>query len=35
VIPAGVRSSGCIDGLEVLEVGSVRDAIREVLIPAG
>jgi len=35
VIPKGVRSVGRIDGLEVVEVASVRDAIEEALIPAG
>jgi DNA repair protein RadA/Sms len=35
VVPAGARSGGRVDGLEVVEVGSVRDAVAEVLIPAG
>ena len=35
VIPKGVRAVARIDGLEVVEVASVRDAIGEALIPAG
>ena len=35
VIPKGVRAVARIDGLEVVEVASVRDAIAEALIPAG
>jgi DNA repair protein RadA/Sms len=35
VVPAGVRAVGRLDALELLEVGSVRDAIEEALLPAG
>jgi DNA repair protein RadA/Sms len=35
VIPAGVRSVGRIDGVELVEVASVRDAVDAALIPAG
>jgi DNA repair protein RadA/Sms len=35
VIPAGVRQVTRIEGLELVEVGSVRDAVGEALIPAG
>jgi hypothetical protein len=30
-----VRAVGRLDALELLEVGSVRDAIEEALLPAG
>ncbi|HLM19269.1 MAG TPA: DNA repair protein RadA [Acidimicrobiia bacterium] len=35
VIPKGVRSTARIDGMEMIEVASVRDAIDAALIPAG
>jgi DNA repair protein RadA/Sms len=33
VIPAGVRSMARIDGLDLVEVGSVREALDEALVP--
>jgi DNA repair protein RadA/Sms len=35
VIPKSVRPAGRIDGLELIEVANVRDAVGEALIPAG
>jgi DNA repair protein RadA/Sms len=35
VVPAGARPGGRADGLEVLDVSSLSDAIAEALIPAG
>jgi DNA repair protein RadA/Sms len=35
VIPKSVRPPGRVDGLELVEVANVRDAVREALIPAG
>jgi len=35
VIPSGVRPTTRLDGLELVEVGSLRDAVGEALIPAG
>jgi DNA repair protein RadA/Sms len=35
VIPAGARQARRVDGLELIEVASVRDAVGEALIPAG
>jgi hypothetical protein len=35
VIPAGVRLTTRVEGLALVEVASVRDAIEEALIPAG
>jgi DNA repair protein RadA/Sms len=35
VVPTGVRPAGRVDGLELVEVSSLRDAVDEALIPAG
>lgn len=35
VVPTGARPAARIDGLELIEVGSVHDALREALLPAG
>ncbi len=35
VVPTGVRPTGRVDGLELVEVTSLRDAVGEALIPAG
>ena len=35
VVPTGVRPAGRLDGLELIEVSSLRDAVEEALIPAG
>jgi len=34
VVPTGVRPAGRLDGLELIEVSSLRDAVEEALIPA-
>lgn len=35
LVPAGVRTPGRIEGMELLEVSSVRDALETALLPAG
>jgi hypothetical protein len=35
VIPTGVRVAARVDGLDLVEVSSVRDAVTKALIPAG
>jgi hypothetical protein len=35
VVPTGVRPAGRVEGLELVEVSSLRDAVGEALIPAG
>jgi DNA repair protein RadA/Sms len=35
VVPEAVRGGARVEGLEVVEVGSVRDAVEEALIPPG